>query len=84
MLADLREPGALPPMTFSRIVLARPFSGRGRRTATDNVVNALLPSGELTATMSRKSQRALEACGLETIEVSRSKLARVVRMRRLA
>jgi hypothetical protein len=71
-------------MAFSRIVLARPFSGPGRRAARVNILDALLPSGELTATMSRKSQRTLEAGGLETIEVSRSKLARVVRMRRRA
>jgi hypothetical protein len=82
MLADLRDPGALPPMAFSRIVLVRPFSGPGRRAARANILDALLPAGELTATMSRKSQRALEAGGLETIEISRSKLARVVRMRR--
>jgi hypothetical protein len=82
MLADLREPGALPPMAFSRIVLVRPFSGPGRRAVTANILDALLPSGELTATMSRKTQRALEAGGLETIEVCRTKLVRVVRMRR--
>ena len=82
MLADLREPGALPPMTFSRIVLTRPFTGRGRGTARANVARALMPSGELTAIMSRKSQLDLEARGLDTVEVRRSKLARVVRMRR--
>jgi hypothetical protein len=82
MLADLRDPGALPPMAFGRIVLARPLSGPGRQVALVNILDALLPYGELTAIMSRKSQRALEAGGLDTIEVSRLRLARVVWMRR--
>jgi hypothetical protein len=71
-------------MAFGRIVLARAFAGPGKRAARANVLDALLPSGELTAAMSRRSQRALEAGGFETIEVSRSQAARVVRMRRIA
>jgi hypothetical protein len=82
LLADLREPGALPPTAFVRIVLVRPFSGRRKGKVTANLLDALLPGGELVAIMSKKSQRTLQRGGFEEIEVSRSNLARVVHLRR--
>jgi hypothetical protein len=54
-LADLEEPGALPPGSFDAVVLANALHGNAHATVTANAFDALRAGGMLIASVPRRA-----------------------------
>jgi len=70
-LADIREPDALPPNEFERVILARPFHGALGSIAATNVAGTVRPNGSVIAIIPRGRDRFFEGEGYQLVDSKR-------------